>query len=99
MVFTPAIAAWFFGFTVTQGTCGIRGLAFGLSSLAFAFGTILIGSRVLAVSEVRIGFVATSSSSFAHLSSFAFIVFAFSFVGVRVVEGSRIVAQFVLVMG
>ncbi len=60
MVRSPAITAitaGFFGFAIAQGTCGIRGLAFGLSSLAFVFGTILIGSRVLAVSEVRIGFV------------------------------------------
>ncbi len=99
MIRAPAIAAGFFGFAIAQGAWVIRGLAFLLSPFSFSFGAILIGSRVLAVSEVMVGFVTTSSSSFAHLSSFAFIVFAFSFVGVRVVEGSRIVAQFFLVMG
>lgn len=99
MVRTPAIAAGVLWFAVAQGACGIRGLAFGLSSLSFSFGAILIGSRVLAVSEVMVGFVMTSSLSFAHLSSFAFVVFAFAFVRVGVGECGRVVAQFFLSIG
>jgi hypothetical protein len=96
VVCTPAITAGFFWFAIAQGSCGIRGLAFGVASFAFAFGAIMIGSRWLAVSEVEVGFVATASSSLAHVSAFAFIVFAFAFVSVRVVERCRIVTQFFL---
>ena len=92
MVFTPAIAAGVFGFAIAQGVWVSRGLAFLLSPFAFSFGTILFEPRVLSVSELMVGFVTTSSSALAHLSSFAFIVFAFAFVVVRVVEGSRVVA-------
>ncbi len=68
-----------------------------LSPFSFAFGAIIDGSRGLAVSEVIVGFVTTASSSLAHLPFFDFIVFAF--VGVRVVERCRVVAQFFLIVG
>ena len=98
MIRAPAIAAGFFGFAIAQDAWVSRGLAFLLSPFAFSFGAILIGPRVLSVSELMVGFVTTSSSSLAHLSSFALFVFAFAFVVVRVVEGSRVVAQVFLIV-
>ena len=92
MIRAPAIAAGFFGFAIAQGAWVIRGLAFLLSSFAFSFIARIIGAIVWAVSEVGIGFVMTAPSSFAQLSSFAFVIFSFPFVRVKVVEGGRVVA-------